>query len=339
MWTLRLFSRLRLAVGIHCGGFGRGFGSRGFSLLAPAAIATTTAAAPATATSTLIRLGCRAGLRLWCFGRFGGGFVGLRDSSCVMAVPFRALVASRLAGEAFNLTTPAALGGEAVKAWLLRGHAPLDAGLASVIVAKTTITIAQGLFLLVGIVVAWRSVLNGSLLLYSMLWLLAIEAVALGLFVLVQTRGMFGWAGGLLDRLGIHAPRGRSTLGRVDAALGQFYRTAPLRLVLSIVFHFVAWLLGSLETWLILKFLGSEVSLATATVIEAFGTAIKVATFLIPASLGALEGGFLATFLALGLSPTTAISFSLVRRVREVVWIAIGLVLFAVMRPRAVAVS
>ena len=268
------------------------------------------------------------------FDTLGWRFAFLRE-----AVPFRALVASRLAGEAFNLTTPAALGGEAVKAWLLRGHAPLDAGLASVIVAKTTITIAQGLFLLVGIVVAWRSVLNGSLLLYSMLWLLAIEAVALGLFVLVQTRGMFGWAGGLLDRLGIHAPRGRSTLGRVDDALGQFYRTAPLRLVLSIVFHFVAWLLGSLETWLILKFLGSEVSLATATVIEAFGTAIKVATFLIPASLGALEGGFLATFLALGLSPTTAISFSLVRRVREVVWIAIGLVLFAVMRLRAVAVS
>ena len=268
------------------------------------------------------------------FDTLGWRFAFLREG-----VAFRALFASRLAGEAFNLTTPAAIGGEAVKAWLLRGHAPLDASLASVIVAKTTITIAQGLFLLVGIVVAWRSVLNGSLLLYSMLWLLAVEAVALGLFVLVQTRGMFGWAGGLLDRLGIHAPRGRSTLGRVDDALGQFYRTAPLRLVLSIVFHFVAWLLGSLETWLILKFLGSEVSLATATVIEAFGTAIKVATFLIPASLGALEGGFLATFLALGLSPTTAISFSLVRRVREVVWIAIGLVLFAVMRPRAVAVS
>jgi len=265
--------------------------------------------------------------------------LGWRSAFLREGVPFRALVASRLAGEAFNLTTPAALGGEAVKAWLLRGHVPLDASLASVIVAKTTITIAQGLFLLVGIVVAWRSVLNGSLLLYSMLWLLAVEAVALGLFVLVQTRGMFGWAGGLLDRLGVHAPRGRSTLGRVDDALGQFYRTAPLRLVLSIVFHFVAWLLGSLETWLILKFLGSEVSLATATVIEAFGTAIKVATFLIPASLGALEGGFLATFLALGLSPTTAISFSLVRRVREVVWIAIGLVLFAVMRPRAVAAS
>jgi uncharacterized protein (TIRG00374 family) len=145
---------------------------------------------------------------------------------------------------------------------------------------------------------------------------------------------MFGWAGRLLDQFGVRATRGRSTLGRVDNTLGQFYRTAPHRLALSVVFHFCAWLLGALETWLILRFLGTEVSLATATVIEAFGTAIKVATFLIPASLGVLEGGFLATFVALGLSSTTAISFSLVRRIREVVWIAIGLIVFAVMRPR-----
>jgi uncharacterized protein (TIRG00374 family) len=249
-------------------------------------------------------------------------------------VGFRVLFTSRLAGEAFNLTTPAALGGEAVKAWLLRGHAPLDASLASVIVAKTTITIAQGIFLLMGVVVAWSTILQGSLLLYGMLWLLGLEAIALSLFVLVQTRGMFGWMGRLLDRLGVGAIRGRSTLGQVDNVLGRFYRKAPGRLALSIAFHLGAWLLGSVETWLILKFLGTDVSIATATVIEAFGTAIKVATFLIPASLGALEGGFVATFVALGLSAPAAISFSLVRRIREVVWIAIGLAVFAVTRPR-----
>jgi glycosyltransferase 2 family protein len=262
------------------------------------------------------------------FDTLGWRFAFLRE------VGFRVLFTSRLAGEAFNLTTPAALGGEAVKTWLLRGHAPLEASLASVIVAKTTITIAQGIFLAVGVVVAWSTILQGSRLLYGMVWLLALEAIAVSLFVLVQTRGMLGWVGRLLDRLGVGAIRGRSTLGRVDDTLGLFYRTAPGRLALSIAFHFGAWFLGSLETWLILKFLGAEVSFATATVIEAFGTAIKVATFLIPASLGALEGGFVAAFVALGLSAPTAISFSLVRRVREVVWIAIGLVVFAVKRPR-----
>ena len=297
---------------------------------------------PATVLASITDLSWRLGIILcfpvalvMLFDTLGWRFAFLRE-----AVDFRALVVARLAGEAFNLTTPtAALGGEAVKAWLLRGHAPIDASLASVIVAKTTITLAQALYLLLGVVVAWRTVLSGSLLLYGMLWLLAIEAVALAVFVLVQTRGMLGWAWRLLERCGVRAVRGRATLGRVDDALGEFYRTAPRRLVLSIGFHFVAWLLGSVETWLILKFLGSEVSLATATVIEAFGTAIKVATFLIPASLGVLEGGFLATFVALGLSSTAAISFSLVRRIREVVWIAVGLIAFAVMRPRAVSSS
>ena len=62
---------------------------------------------------------------------------------------------TRLAGEAVNLTTPtAALGGEAAKTWLLRDHVSLAESLSSVIVAKTTITIAQGLLLLLGVVLA-----------------------------------------------------------------------------------------------------------------------------------------------------------------------------------------
>ncbi|MGH7303094.1 MAG: flippase-like domain-containing protein [Candidatus Rokuibacteriota bacterium] len=261
--------------------------------------------------------------------------LGWRYAFLRQPAPFGALTWARLAGEAFNMTTPtAAVGGEAVKAWLLRGHAPLDATLASVIVAKTTITLGQGLYFLLGVVVAWEAGLGGSPLFHAMLWFLAIEAVALTLFVLVQMRGMLGWTGRVLERLGLRPARVQAMLGRVDDSLGAFYRTAPGRLGLSIWFHFVAWLLGSVETWLILKFLGIEVSLATATVIEAFSTGVKVATFLVPASLGVLEGGFVATFAVLGLSSTAAISFSLVRRLREAVWVAIGLIAFAVMRPR-----
>ncbi|MBI2159505.1 MAG: flippase-like domain-containing protein [Candidatus Rokubacteria bacterium] len=264
------------------------------------------------------------------FDTLGWRFAFLRDG-----VGFRTLVTARLAGEAFNATTPtAALGGEAVKAWLLRGAVPLDASVPAVIVAKTTITIAQGLFLLVGVALAWSSTLPASPLLYGMLWLLAVEAVALAGFVFAQTRGMFAWGGRLLAQLGVPPAGGREALGRIDDVLVRFYRGAPLRLALSIGFHLIAWLLGSLETWLILNFLGVEVSLATATVIEAFGTAIRFATFVIPASLGVLEGGFVATFAALGLGTTPAVAFSLVRRLREAVWVGIGLGAFALLRPR-----
>jgi uncharacterized protein (TIRG00374 family) len=265
--------------------------------------------------------------------------LGWRFAFLRASVAFRTLLWVRLAGEAFNLATPtAALGGEAVKVWLLRGRVPLDVSVPSVIVAKTTITIAQGLFLLLGVALAWANSPTASPLLYGMLWLLAIEAVALAGFVVAQTRGMLAWGGRLVTQLGLDHGH-TDALGRIDDLLARFYRTAPWRLALSIVFHLVAWLLGSIEGWLILTFLGVPVSLTTATVIEAFGTAVRFATFLIPASLGAAEGGYVVTFAALGLGSTTAVAFSLVRRIREALWVGLGLVVFALVRPGAEPVA
>jgi len=249
-------------------------------------------------------------------------------------VPFRTLLAVRLAGEAFNLTTPtASLGGEAVKAWLLRRRVPLDESVLSVVVAKTTIMIGQGLFLLVGIVITWLAAPSDSRLLGWMLWLLAVEVLAIVGFLLAQIQGGFGWVPRVLGRIGLGRSRHRETVARLDRGLAWFYRKEPRRLALSIGFHFIAWLLGSLEAYLILNFLGLEVSLETATIIEALGTAVRFATFLVPASLGALEGGFVATFTALGLAPSAGGAFGLAQRVREVVWIAVGFAFFAVIRP------
>ena len=264
------------------------------------------------------------------FDTLGWRYAFLRDR-----VDFRTLLGARLAGEAFNLTTPtAALGGEAVKTWLLRGHAPLDENLLSVVVAKTTIMIAQGLFLTFGVVLAWLIVLPDSPLLRGMLWLVLLEVLALGGFVVAQTKGMFGGGQRFLQQLRLRSSGSGETLRRVDHGLASFYRREPRRLALSIAFHFVAWLLGSVEAYLTLRFLGADVSLTTATVIEAFGSGVRFATFMIPASVGVLEGGFVATFIALGLGSTTGVSFALTRRVREIAWIVAGLIAFAVMRAR-----
>jgi uncharacterized protein (TIRG00374 family) len=241
---------------------------------------------------------------------------------------------TRAAGEAFNMITPtASMGGEAVKVWLLRGRAPVHESLPSVIVAKTTITLGQGVLLLVGVVLAGHLASADSRLLLAMQWLLVLEIVALTIFVLIQTRGMLGWGGRMLERFGVAGGR-HPMLGRADDGLARFYRHHPARFVLSIAYHFAAWLLGAAETYLILLFLGEPVSPLTAVVIEAFGTGIRFATFFIPASVGTFEGGNIAIFVALGLSATLGISYSLVRRIREAAWVALGLLVFALLRPR-----
>jgi putative membrane protein len=252
-------------------------------------------------------------------------------------VAFPTLVSARLAGEAINLTTPTAtVAGEAVKAWLLRGRVPLEESLPSLIVAKTTIIVAQGVFLLVGLVLAGLALPPRTPLLAGMQWALLVEVIVLTVFVAAQVRGILGWSARLLDRFW---PMGGLSHGdalhRADAALGHFYRREPGRLLLSIFWHLMAWLLGAVETFLILHFVGWPVSLTTATVIEAFTTAIRLATFLVPASLGVLEGGVIVVFAALGLAPSAGLSLALVRRMREATWVAVGLIVFAVMRPIA----
>ena len=290
---------------------------------------------PAAIAASIARMGWRLAIVLvfpitlvTLFDTLGWRFAFAHDR-----VGLATLVPARLAGEAFNMTTPtAALGGEAVKTWLLRGRVPIDEAVSSVIVAKTTIIIGQGLLLLLGVVLAWTSLPADSPILRAMEWLVALEVLALGAFVVVQMRGLAARGARMLARVGLSRFEGHATLGRIDETLAMFYRRRPLRLALSIGCHFAAWLLGAVEAWLILEFLGTPVSLVTATVIEAFGTGIRFATFVVPGSVGVLEGGYAATFAALGLGSTAGVSFSLVRRIREAVWIAIGLVAFALIR-------
>jgi putative membrane protein len=248
--------------------------------------------------------------------------------------PFITLYSVRLAGEAFNTTTPtASVGGEPLKAYLLRPRVPLEESLASVIVGKTTVAMAQGCFLVVGVAFAWVLFPLPAALLYGMTALLAVEALALGGFVLVQLRGIFGGALTLLKKMGLTlgAPR-TEKLHRLDHALATFYREHRGRLAFSILFYFLGWVLGSLEAYLILHFLGIPVSLTAALVIEAFAAGIRFAAFLIPGGLGALEGGNMAVFVAFGLGASLGLSFALIRRCRELAWVTVGLILLASLR-------
>lgn len=78
-------------------------------------------------------------------------------------VPFWRLLAIRTAGEVVNMTTPAYVGGEPLKAYLLKQYnVPITEGAASVVIAKTTMTIAQVVFILVGIALGFWILGAGS---------------------------------------------------------------------------------------------------------------------------------------------------------------------------------
>jgi len=117
----------------------------------------------------------------------------------------------------------------------------------------------------------------------------------------------------------------------VDGAVRDFYRSHWRALLKSVGCHFTSWLIGALEALVILWSLDIPATPASAIVIEALGTGVRFATFFVPASLGTLEGANAAAFTALGWTARDGLVFSLVRRGRQAVWIAIGLAILIVM--------
>jgi uncharacterized protein (TIRG00374 family) len=245
--------------------------------------------------------------------------------------PFWRLLGARLAGEALNVVTAVgSVGGEAVKAWLVRRDVSYEEIVPSLLVAKTTITIAQALFLLIGIVLAWASLPIDSHVLQGMLWLIAVEILAVGGFFGAQIAGVVARAGRLLRWVGV--THDGAYARRLDEAVRTYYRLEWRRFALSVGLHLAGWLLGAVEALIIFWALGVGTSIVAATVVEALGSGVRFATFIVPASLGAFEGANAAAFAALGYGAGAGLAFSLVRRARQVLWVLIGLVVLLAMR-------
>jgi uncharacterized protein (TIRG00374 family) len=258
--------------------------------------------------------------------------LGWRYAFAYDRVPFLRLMGGRMAGEAVNVVSVVApIGGDAIKVWFLRPHVPYRESVASVIVAKTTITLSQALFMLIGVAVAITLAVDPRLV-SAMLWLLLVELIGVGGFLLVQVAGLMSRGARMLARF--RTFQALAAAETLDRTLQDFYRREWRRLGLSVGFHLLGWLLGVLETWLFLHMLQVPASLATALVIETLGSAVRFATFFIPGSLGALEGANTAAFAALGFGAPAGLAFSLLRRLRQVVWIALGVLVLLLARGR-----
>ncbi len=249
-------------------------------------------------------------------------------------IGFLQLFLNRMAGEAINYITPSAyLGGEPVKAYLLQKHGiPLMDGLASVVTAKTVMVISQVLFVLLGIGLAFSSQHSNSGIIHAAALVVTLVSLAAVFLVFVQHRGMFTGILWLLETLRLPAgflKRREGKLKDLDATILAFYGQHRSYFFFALLFFFLGWFSGSFEIYLLMHFLDLPISLRTAISLEALATVIRAAVFFIPSGLGAQEGGNILLFTSFGFSPVLAMAFSIIRRMREAIWITIGLLYLA----------
>jgi len=246
----------------------------------------------------------------------------------------------RMVGEAFNTVMPGAgMGGEPVKAVLLKKHYGIGyrEAAASLILAKTINMIALVAFLVIGFALmiagaglpaTFETVATAGL---------AILGVAVLLFYGIQRYGVTGLTGTWLSRWRV-TRRIEDMLHHIhdmDERLVAFYTKARGRFAAALVLAFVNWLLGVVEIYVTLIFLGQPVSWADAWIIEAAAQLVRTGAFFIPAAIGAQEGAFLLVCGAITGSPSLGFSVSVVRRLREVIWIVWGFALGTMLSVRS----
>ncbi|MFH1566461.1 MAG: lysylphosphatidylglycerol synthase transmembrane domain-containing protein [Gemmatimonadota bacterium] len=244
---------------------------------------------------------------------------------------WRSLFMSKLAGEAINQLTPLAnLGGEPLKAYLLKRQSPTSRGLASVVINKTAQVITGLAFTALGlllIILHWDLPQSVPLpIQVGLTALLALGALLVGLIYRTQSR-MFSSLLGALRRVGLRfdfIERRMAKAARIDANIGQFYREHPARFLLAMAFHAAGWLLGACETYVILRALGAGSDFGVAFLITSLTVIINSLFFFMPSNIGVLEGGQVFLFITLGLDPAMGLALGIAKRLRRIFWILVG---------------
>jgi len=249
-------------------------------------------------------------------------------------VPFTSLYLTRMAGEAVNGLTPTAtVGGEPLKAYLLRrwGVPPAD-GMASVVIARTALVVTQSFFTAIGVAAVLDYFDRQALALgVSVLLLVATLAFSAGL-VWLQRRSPASIAWRALRRL---LPRaafvGRLERGALalDDRLAAFYDSERRAFLLASGWSLAGWLFGIVEAKLIAELIGAPIDWDEALIIEALGQPIRAAAIVIPGGLGTQEWGGAWLCTALGMPESGAVSFWLLKRVREIFFDGVGLLYLA----------
>ena len=233
-------------------------------------------------------------------------------------------------GDAYNAITPlGSLGGEPVKTQLLkeRHRLSLKQGIASQVIARTTFLIALVLFFIPGTFFTLRSSIVSEKVQLTCLVGMAVFSTLIFLFLIFQVTGTLG----KLVRWVSNLPFGKklavllNKLELVDRSISSYYKQYISRVVLSVLYAFVGWLVGLVELYVTLYFLGYNPSLIDLWVMEALTQLVRHGSFFIPLSIGALEGGFLLIFTAMGMPGDLGLTVAFIRRIKELVWVGAGL--------------
>jgi uncharacterized protein (TIRG00374 family) len=254
--------------------------------------------------------------------------------------PFVRLYGILVTGFALNFVTPMVnVGGEPFRIAAVAPWTGMRRAAGSVIMHNVLRTLAFLLSWLTAVALAFAMLPRTPLIVAA----LAVTAlVAITLVALILSGHRRGALEKLLDvlhrlpgarRLARGLEPRREVLAHVDAQLAQFSEEHPAVFWGALSLEYLARAIYMAEYYLIGLSIGIPLGFVKAYMIGGLVSLIQNLLFMIPFELGAKEGSLYVLFGMAGLDPRLGVYTAIVTRVRDLAWIAAGLVLLGIRRP------
>lgn len=238
----------------------------------------------------------------------------------------------KIIGESLNTLLPSAsIGGDAVRTMLVGKLVPLREGIPAILVDKTIEFIGGMIFMGTGLLLAFifgqvpeafmmPGILCVGITLVGIGLLIAVQIIGLNRLLLKITRLFPAWNRSIKSR--------QQPLQELDANLRYLYTKSSGRLIAAGLLHFLGRIMGAVEVWLILQVLEIPLGFVDAVFIAAMVTVVNTIFFLMPGQWGVSEGAHALLLQSLGFHPGLGLSIGIIRRLRRLVFVGLGLIFF-----------
>lgn len=245
-------------------------------------------------------------------------------------ISFGHLFTIKITGDAINPITPLGfMGGDPVRFSMLKKKMPGAISAVSVVLDRTLQSLAIVILLMITLVIApFRLDLPASWKIFFPVMTISM-ALVLWFTIHHQRKGLFVRLSHVAKKLGVSPHKidsVREELHHIDQRLLKFYHHSPGRFAAVFFCHLAGRLALVFEIYVIAKLLGTPLHFDGALFMAMLSLLINVFFVFVPGAMGVMEGGYGALGILLKIGATSGVAIQLVRRLRAVFWILIGIV-------------
>jgi glycosyltransferase 2 family protein len=239
----------------------------------------------------------------------------------------------RLAAETITgLTFAGPFLGETAKAYVVAQRMPLAYGLSSIVIENLIYSLSVVFFIVSGVLLLLlKFAVPEPMRIASLLVGLAVLLPMLAAFVIIRRKWMV--LGKLLDRLKSRGVkwsfirRQEQKIRLFEENVVGFYGRHRRIFFWVLLLEVLSCFTGVIEAYIILKVTAGRSSLSTAFIIESVYRAVNVIFAFVPLRVGVDEGGAALALNALGYSLAEGVSLAIIRKIRTLLWMGIGLLI------------